>query len=189
MIKKIKVIWTFLRKHFDKALYRGGWMQFILLATFVFFLCAVGVGVSACFNVDGWRVIELLLDPGSFCDSDEEACGKANIYFQLIVTLLGAVFFTSFLIGSVGNFLERRIDRYRNGGVAYEVDNHILIIGAGEPDKITVGGGSEHQARHRYPYFKRRGRSTCPCLFRNPQEVHTQHLCILWKSYAERHFE
>ena len=131
MIKKIKVIWTFLRKHFDKALYRGGWMQFILLATFVFFLCAVGVGVSACFNVDGWRVIELLLDPGSFCDSDEEACGKANIYFQLIVTLLGAVFFTSFLIGSVGNFLERRIDRYRNGGVAYEVDDHILIIGAG----------------------------------------------------------
>ena len=131
MIKKIKVIWTFLRKHFDKALYKGGWMQFILLAAFVFFLCAVGVGVSSCFNVDGWRVIELLLDPGSFCDSDEETCGKANIYFQLIVTLLGAVFFTSLLIGSVGNFLERRIDRYRNGGVAYEVDDHILIIGAG----------------------------------------------------------
>ena len=130
MIKKIKVIWTFLRKHFDKALYKGGWMQFILLAAFVSFLCAVGVGVSSCFNVDGWRVIELLLDPGSFCDSDEEKCGKANIYFQLIVTLLGAVFFTSLLIGSIGNFLERRIDRYRNGGVAYEVDDHILIIGA-----------------------------------------------------------
>lgn len=129
MIKKIKVIWTFLRKHFDKALYKGGWMQFILLAAFVSFLCAVGVGVSSCFNVDGWRVIELLLDPGSFCDSDEEKCGKANIYFQLIVTLLGAVFFTSLLIGSIGNFLERRIDRYRNGGVAYEVDDHILIIG------------------------------------------------------------
>lgn len=130
MIKKIKVIWTFLRKHFDKALYRGGWMQFILLAAFVFFLSAVGVWVSPCFNVDGWRVIELLLDPGSFCDSDEETCGKANIYFQLLITLLGAVFFTSLLIGSVGNFLERRIERYRNGGVAYEVDDHILIIGA-----------------------------------------------------------
>lgn len=131
MIKKIKVIWTFLRKHFDKALYRGGWMQFILLAAFVFFLGVIGVWASSWFNVDGWRVIELLLDPGSFCDSDEETCGKANIYFQLLITLLGAVFFTSLLIGSVGNFLERRIDRYRNGGVAYEVDDHILIIGAG----------------------------------------------------------
>ena len=131
MIKKIKIIWTFLQKHFDKALYRGGWMQFFWLTVFVAFWGALGVWASSRFDVDGWRVIELLLDPGSFCDSDEEACGKANIYFQLIVTLLGAVFFTSFLIGSVGNFLERRIDRYRNGGVAYEVDDHILIIGAG----------------------------------------------------------
>ncbi len=131
MIKKIKIIWTFLQKHFDKALYRGGWMQFFWLTVFVAFWGALGVWASSRFDVDGWRVIELLLDPGSFCDSDEETCGKANIYFQLIITLLGAVFFTSLLIGSVGNFLERRIDRYRNGGVAYEVDDHILIIGVG----------------------------------------------------------
>ena len=108
MIKKGKVVWTFLRKHFDKALYRGGWMQFFWLTVFVAFCGALGVGVSSWFNVEGWRVIELLLDPGSFCDSDEETCGNANIYFQLIITLLGAVFFTSLLIGSVGNFLERR---------------------------------------------------------------------------------
>ena len=131
MIKKIKVVLTFLQKHFDKVLYKGGWMQFLWLTVFVAFCGAIGVWASSSFNVDGWRVIELLLDPGSFCDSDKETCGEANIYFQLIVTLFGAVFFTSLLIGSVGNFLERRIDRYRNGGVAYEVDDHILIIGAG----------------------------------------------------------
>lgn len=28
MIKKIKIIWTFLQKHFDKALYRGAGCNF-----------------------------------------------------------------------------------------------------------------------------------------------------------------
>lgn len=46
MIKKIKIIWTFLQKHFDKALYRGGWMQFFLANGFCCLLgCVRSVGV------------------------------------------------------------------------------------------------------------------------------------------------
>lgn len=131
IIKVFKIVWTLFWKNFDKTIYKGGKKQFFYLIGLLLILGCFGIIASSYFNVEKWRVVELLLDPGSFCNSDEETGGKANIYFQLIITLTGAVFFTSLLIGSVGNFLERRVDRYRNGGIAYEVDDHILIIGAG----------------------------------------------------------
>lgn len=128
IVKMIKAVWTCLRKSFDKAFYKGKGSQFVWLIFLLIIGGGIGLIISSCFNVKGWRVIELLLDPGSFCGS---STNNGNVIFQLLMTLLGAVLFTSLLIGSVGNFLERRIDRYRNGGVAYDVDDHILIIGAG----------------------------------------------------------
>ncbi len=127
IIKMFKQLWAWTCKHFDKAFYKGGWKQFMWLTSFIIVIGGAGLLASSFFDVKGWRVVELLLDPGSFCNSSDNG---GNVLFQLAITLAGAVVFTSLLINAVGNFLERRIDRYRNGGIAYEVDDHILIIGA-----------------------------------------------------------
>lgn len=117
----------YVEKRFDRALYKGGAKQFYWLFGILAFATCIGLIFSSFFNVDRWRVIELLLDPGSFSGSTKN-CG--NVWFQFVITLAGAVTFTSLLINAIGNFMERRIDRIRNGNIAYEVDDHILIIGA-----------------------------------------------------------
>lgn len=121
---------TGLWKKFDKSIYRGAWAQYIWLCGLLFFVWFVLQYISSRYypNICNWRVVELLLDPGSFVDAYKK---EGTTPFQLITTLIGAVFFTGLLISTVGNTLERRIDRFRNGNVAYEVDDHILIIGAG----------------------------------------------------------
>lgn len=127
-VKFCKKLWTMLCKWFDRDFYKGGWWQFVWLLVFLGIFILGGLWLSASYNVDAWRVIELLLDPGSFCGSYEKS---GNVWFQLILTLVGAVAFTGLMISSVGNFIERRVERYRNGGIAYEVDDHILILGSG----------------------------------------------------------
>ena len=126
--KCAKDIWYYVEKHFDRALYKGGAKQFCWLFGILAIATGIGLAFSPLFHVERWRVIELLLDPGSFSGSTEN-CG--NVWFQFIVTLAGAVTFTCLLINAIGNFMERRIDRIRHGNIAYEVDDHILIIGAG----------------------------------------------------------
>ena len=126
--KWVKDIWYYVEKHFDRALYKGGAKQFYWLFGILAIATGIGLAFSPLFHVERWRVIELLLDPGSFSGSTEN-CG--NVWFQFIVTLAGAITFTCLLINAIGNFMERRIDRIRHGNIAYEVDDHILIIGAG----------------------------------------------------------
>lgn len=72
------------------------------------------------------RVIELLLDPGAFVGS--QAYGA--VVFQLFVVLIGATLFTSFLIGAIGNLLNRRIESLTNGQYTYNFEDHILIFGS-----------------------------------------------------------
>lgn len=128
--KILKSARTGLWKKFDKSIYRGAWAQYIWLCGLLLFVWFVLQYISSRYypNICNWRVVELLLDPGSFVDAYKK---EGTTPFQLITTLIGAVFFTGLLISTVGNTLERRIDRFRNGNVAYEVDDHILIIGAG----------------------------------------------------------
>lgn len=128
IVKFFKKTWAVLCKKFDKAFYKGGWRQFLWLFVILFVFVLLGLWMAASYNVNCWRVIELMLDPGSFCDSFKNG---GSVWFQLIVTLVGAVVFTSLLINAIGNFIDRRVDRYRNGGIAYDVDDHILILGSG----------------------------------------------------------
>lgn len=73
------------------------------------------------------RTLELILDPGSFNDSDK---APFSTIAQLIVTLLGAVFFTSMLITVLGNIVTNRTDNFKKGRVRYRFDNHVLVLGA-----------------------------------------------------------
>ena len=73
------------------------------------------------------RALELMLDPGSFNDSDN---APFTVVTQLLVTLAGAVFFTAMLITVLGNIVSNRIENFKKGRVRYRFDDHVLVLGA-----------------------------------------------------------
>lgn len=111
---------------FDRSFYKGNWTQYIWLSGIMgaaFLVCA---GLAACFDVNLWRVVELMLDPGSFVDSYEDGQAWVNFF----VTITGAVVFTSFIINVIGNSLGRRMEAFGHGRVTYRFENHVLILGS-----------------------------------------------------------
>lgn len=50
-------------------------------------------------------------------------------WWQIIGIMIGAVVFTSFTITFVGNFLDNRIDAYKDGSARYYFEDHILFLG------------------------------------------------------------
>lgn len=123
----LKVTWRYIKKNFDKAIYRSRGTQFVWLGGIVLIAVGIGVGAGRFFDIDEWRIVELILDPGCFGGSEHE---EGSIWVKLAVTLIGSIVFTSLLINAFGNWLDRRIDNYRKGDVFYEFDDHILILGA-----------------------------------------------------------
>lgn len=127
--------WSYIKKRFDKAFYRGGWRPFFWLLILLVAGGLILLLVGRTLGIGTWRVVELILDPGSFAGAEHRVAYGSDVskgvWFQFLVTLFGAVAFTCFLINTIGNWLERRIDRYRKGNVAYDEDDHILILGAG----------------------------------------------------------
>lgn len=113
-------------KEFDKAFYRSRGGQFVWLVSIVCITVVIGIAIGRQTGVNDLRIIELILDPGAFADAQE----KGSVTVQLIMTLVGAVVFTSLLINAFGNWLDRRIECYKKGEVFYDFDNHILILGA-----------------------------------------------------------
>lgn len=79
------------------------------------------------------QLICLFIDPGSV----------ANVpvglrWFSLGVAILGMLLFTGLLISVVSNMLERRVERYREGGIAYPLENHVVVIGFDEMVPMLV---------------------------------------------------
>ncbi len=137
------------RQALDRAIYEGRLKQFVWLGgiflfffALMFFLASV-VGfipeeesasvlleeqvhnMSDC-KIRAVRVMELMLDPGAFVGGYKQ--GK--VFLQLLIVLVGAVFFTSFLIGAIGNLLNRRIESITKGQYSYDFEDHILILGS-----------------------------------------------------------
>ena len=140
-IYPMKIFWRKFRQGLDRAIYEGRFKQFVwlggvvVLAFFVLWglACICGLGnvstdlsSGAGTSPRAVRVMELLLDPGAFVGS--KAYGA--VAFQLFVVLIGAVLFTSFLIGAIGNLLSRRIESLTNGQYTYNFEDHILILGS-----------------------------------------------------------
>ena len=140
-IYPMRRFWRKFRQGLDRAIYEGRFKQFVwlggvvVLAFFVLWglacICDLGnvstnLSSGAGPSSRAVRVIELLLDPGAFVGS--KAYGA--VAFQLFVVLIGAVLFTSFLIGAIGNLLSRRIESLTNGQYTYNFEDHILILGS-----------------------------------------------------------
>lgn len=152
----MKTFWRKLRQGLDRAIYEGRFKQFVwlsgvlilaflfvllLAAVFRFDLVAAAPGVEASSGSAPVlvRLVELLLDPGAFVGS-----GAYNyVFFQFLVVLVGATFFTSFLIGTIGNLLSRRVDSLTDGRYTYAFEDHILILGAGSALKNLLHQISE----------------------------------------------
>ena len=138
------------RQALDRAIYEGRFKQFFWLGgIFIFFFAAMfGLASISDFNPEGTsvvtaeevqampdcqvrviravRVLELMLDPGAFVGGRKQG----NVILQFLIVLVGAAFFTSFLIGAIGNLLNRRIDSITKGQYSYNFEDHILILGS-----------------------------------------------------------
>ena len=130
------------RQALDRAIYEGRFKQFIwlggvlVLAFAVVMSVSLAVGFDPVDELDGatrkvspglfMRVLELFLDPGAFTG----AYNYGYEWLQLVIVLLGATFFTSFLIGAIGNLLNRRIETITSGQYSYDFEDHILILGS-----------------------------------------------------------
>lgn len=145
----MKKRWRKLWQALDRVIYEGGFKQFIWLGV----ICAIAFLAMLFFawlfgfnpenNILGdvsadqvqqvpdgafraLRVMELMLDPGAMVGAHE----YGMVWLQLLVVLVGATFFTSFLIGAIGNLLNRRIESIAKGQYSYDFEDHILILGS-----------------------------------------------------------
>lgn len=113
-----------------QVLFLGGALLFFVIVGTIFMGVAIAgkTGDLSHFNAKALiRTVELILDPGSFGNSDDNGF---PVGLQLVITLIGAVFFTAMLITVIGNIVGHRIDNYKKGRVRYSFDDHILVLGA-----------------------------------------------------------
>lgn len=125
----MKYLWNNLVLFVTRSYARGVWLP--LLCAICICLITLGlivfVDFITCSNVSLGRVIELMLDPGAFSSAEKPAT-----VFQLIITLIGAVVFTSLLITTVSNMFSNQAEAYRNGECRITMKDHILILGTSQ---------------------------------------------------------
>ena len=79
------------------------------------------------------QLICLFIDPGSVANVTPELR-----WFSLGVAILWLVLVSGLLISVVSNMLERRVERYREGEIAYPLENHVVVIGFDEMVPMLV---------------------------------------------------
>ena len=140
MISRTNKYWNRFVRWFDRSFSSGWGRQVLFLGglSLVFLLIWTSVMVFSHTTIDDVtmadaskeafvRTLELMLDPGSFGDSDKE---DFPVALQFFVTLTGAVIFTAMLITVLGNIVSNRIENYKKGRVRYNFDDHVLVLGA-----------------------------------------------------------
>lgn len=73
IIRFVKVGWRFVKKNFDKAIYRSRGTQFIWLGCIVLVAVGIGIVLGRFCDIKEWRIVELILDPGCFGGSASES--------------------------------------------------------------------------------------------------------------------
>lgn len=130
--------YTAFMRWFDRA-FSGGWLKqvfflvSILLLVTVLWSILLAVCIGQGIDKESFvRILELMLDPGAFVGSLEYSKNNSfPVVFQFVITISGAVIFTSMIITVLGNIVGNRIEDYRKGRVRYKFEDHILILGAG----------------------------------------------------------
>ena len=112
-----------------KAYAHGVWKP-LACATLIC-LCTFGsillIDIFSGSSISFGRIIELMLDPGAFSSTEEPAT-----VFQLVITIIGAVVFTSLLITTISNMFSNIAEAYRNGESNISLDDLIIIVGTNQ---------------------------------------------------------
>lgn len=106
------------------------WTLFLWVVWLIFRPCLVGGS-----NVDGDlnNVIRLMFGATNYPIGD--GWGMPH-WYQLLIALVGTMFFTAFLISTLSNILTNRAASHRKGYLHYYFSDHVLILGG---SKVTVG--------------------------------------------------
>lgn len=129
----IRRLWKSIKLTFDRSFSGASWKQI----TWLFCILAMVLGFSlwiksrCSLELHDMRILELLLDPGSFVLQEGDPLGYERLPL-LALTFLGAIFFTGGLISVVSNILTGRISRFRQGEIRYRFDDHIVLLGAND---------------------------------------------------------
>ncbi|MBQ0023799.1 MAG: hypothetical protein KBT29_11245 [Prevotellaceae bacterium] len=117
---------------FDRSFSRGLFPQLVWLLSImvIAYLLLIGLSYFDAFYSPGseesrgrwFDVLFLLFDPGSINDSLKSP-------FVTIIALCGMTIFCGMLISVISNVLERRVDRYNNGDIEYDISNHVVVLG------------------------------------------------------------
>lgn len=121
--------------------YLSGVILLVFLLLYIAGLLIFDLGDA---KVDGYgffkRLILVFIDPGSAWETlsgDEEVRQEPAWYF-IITAILGVILFLGILISVISNILERRVERFRDGGISYPLKNHVVIIGFDEMVPMLV---------------------------------------------------
>lgn len=132
----VRKIWKRYLRWFDRA-FSSGWIgQISFLSIIILFFVALWMLISILvlhdFPDNGQinRIVELMMDPGAFMNSDTGEKHGFPVAFSWIISISGVVLFTAMLITIIGNIVGNRIGEYKKGMVRYDFDDHILILGA-----------------------------------------------------------
>ena len=117
--------------HFDRSFSGKGWKQLtwlcgIILIVFLFCYLACRSYLDSETGSESflYQVISLFIDPGSIAN----ATGIPR-WLAIVVSIVGLILFCGLLISVLSNMLERRVERYRDGDIAYPMRDHVVIIG------------------------------------------------------------
>lgn len=120
-------------KLFDKAFTTsnpGGKLLFIT-GTVIVLICVFFILGILFFDGPAFSLLndtfKLIIDPGAY-----DTITYMPRWWQIAVTFVGVVFFTSLLITTLTNYLDNRVEEYRTGKVRYYFDSHIIILGSDE---------------------------------------------------------
>lgn len=118
------------KRRFDRMLSEGQgrqllWLTIITLSVFLllYFSANLMGGLS-------WQeVLGLYLDPGNFPGDKKEVPIYLDV-IRVLIILSGAVFFSALLISILSNVFDNISKSYQRGEHHYQLNDHILIIGA-----------------------------------------------------------
>lgn len=122
----MKNIWSDIKLIISKSYARGTFMPMLCasIMCLLTFAVIIFLNISLSKEVSIGRIIELMLDPGSFNYQEEP-----SMMFQLLITLTGAIVFTALLITTISNIFSNKAEEFRNGELSFKFTEHILILG------------------------------------------------------------
>lgn len=122
-----------LKLAFDRSFSGASWKQIAWLFGILALVMGIALWIKEYYTAElhDMRILELLLDPGSFVLQEGDPRGYERLPL-LVLTFIGAIFFTGGLISVVSNILTGRIARFRQGEIRYRFDGHIVLLGAND---------------------------------------------------------